>query len=168
MSIISRQCTHMSPRSKLCRLNCIFMEPFPLFECIFGSLLVFVVFPMKHMWRIIYANGLTVCFNHLSRVVQQVVCIDHADVGNRTEFIGCIIVISAANRISRSVMAGSIRRRTRKDWPYKSGTDKEVKHSANFIIPGFGWVELVEARDFVKWRNGATVVRGNAVMRISD
>ena len=43
-----------------------------------------------------------------------------------------------------------------------------VKDASKLVITGLGRKEIIEASDSIKWRDSATIVRGDAVARMAD
>jgi len=125
----------------------IVMKTFPFLKGISRSLVSLLCVPDQHLRTIINSNFLAISFDDSFGIVQKIIGIDNSD----TDFtiLQCCM-LSGNNRADLVFLA------------------EEVEDSAKLIITSLGRHEIVEASDFVQRWNGASVIRWDAVTRVSD
>lgn len=141
----------MSPGFQLRRVNSVLVEALPLFKCILRVVVVLLVIPVEHLWRVLDSDTLAEGLDYSGRVVEEIVSIDDAD-------------LSGSLRVSVDtvrLLAGNL------------GSDlsvftKVVEDTALLVIPGFRGHEVVETSHLIKRWNGAAVVAGDAVLGVTD
>jgi hypothetical protein len=125
----------------------IVVETLPFLKGISNSLVCLLGVPDQHLRAIINSNFFAVSFDDSFGVVQKIIGIDNGD----TNF----------TILQFAMLPGN-------SWTDLIFFAKEIEDPAKFIVTSLGRHEIVEAGDFVKRRNGASVVRWDTVTRVSD
>ena len=148
--------TYVRSRLQVCRIDSVLVEAWPLLKCLLGTRLILLVVPIHHVWRILEVYTPTEDLQNAFRIIKEIICIHHADVGT---FLACSI-----RRIAIYIAVGVVAmvRPNMSDFP------EVLEDSANFVVAGFSWVKVVEASQFVKWWYRASVIGGDAGMRIAN
>lgn len=120
----------------------IVVESPPLLESNLSTLVVLFDVPIEHFWAVFNANFLTVGFNYTLRVVQEIISIDDS---NADFTVIQLVILPSLGRPNLLLLY------------------QEVEDSAKLIVASLRWHKIVEASNFIKWRNGASPVRWNAV-----
>lgn len=141
----------MSPWLQLRRVNSILVEPLPLLKSSLGVMVVLLVVPVEHTWRVLDSNTVAESLDDFVRVVKKVVGVNHADID------GALGVAIGAIRLLASDLGSNL-----------SGLTEVVKNTALLVVSSFGGHEVVEASHLVERWDGATVVAGNAVLGVTD
>lgn len=104
-------------------------------------------------------NTVTICLNDASRVIKEVVGVHDADIDLSVLSIGVRMPIGA----SVMVVGVIIKFRMTSDTRSKlvAGT-KVVEDTSELVVTSLGGIEVVESGKFIKWRDGASIVRWNA------
>lgn len=114
---------------------------------------------------VIDPNDVTICLNDTSRIIKKIVGIHDANIDL------CVFGIAVTVPIRTSIVPVGIItkfRMTSNTRPYLAVGTKVVEHTAELVVAGFGGHEVVEPGDFVKWRDGASVIRRNARTRVAN
>lgn len=143
------------------------MEAPPLRELLPGEAAVLLAVPAEHVGRVLDADAPAVGLDHGRGVVEEVVCVDDADLhsffGRSVDAVHTIGAVHLLDTLDVGVE--TTRGDVRSD---KAHLAHVLKDPADLVVAGLGGVEIVEARHLVQRRDGAAVVRGDAVVRIAD
>lgn len=149
-TITRRWSPYMSPRLEILGIDGILVEPLPLLECGFGTLLILFVVPVKHVVTELQPDALAVNPQDTLGIIQQVIGIN--DTGFR------FVDIAIRNPVC---LAGNL-------GCDQTGFPGEIEESTQLVVSRFIRVEVVEAGHGVQRRDGAAVVRGNAGVGVAD
>lgn len=147
----------MLPRLQIRAINRILMKTWPLLKRLLRVDLMLFICPLKHLWLEGQAYRGAVCADNALRVVEQIICVDDANLCARRCSIGIAI---RPNRGSIGLI-GTM-------WSYLPEKAQILKHPANFVVASFGGIEVVEACLVVEGWDGASEVGGDAGVRVAD
>ena len=147
----------MRPWLQIRAINRILVEARPLFKRLLRVHLMLLVRPLEHLGLKRQAYRVAVGADDPLRVIEQVVGVDDADLGaSRCTVCGTVYPFCGA--VALICMTGS----------YLPDGAEVLEDAADFVVAGFGGVEVVEACFVVEGWDGAAEVRGNARVRVAD
>ena len=141
------------------------MEAWPFLKRLLGTCLVFFVVPVKHLGLVFEVHALAEPLEDVFRIIEEVICIDDANLDSFLLGLGGIVAIRCAVRL---LCAGIAVGAVCMTWPNLARTSQIIEHSANLVIPSFDWIEIIEARKLVEGRDGAAVVGWDARVWVAD
>ena len=143
----------MSSRNQGLGLNRVIVESAPLLEAVTGKIIILLRVPGQQRRIIRDTHAGAESLDGRRRSIQHIIRIDQADLMN--------------GLLGAAMLDLDIRscRHARSDKPL---ANEVVKVSSELAVPGLGGVVVVESRDVIQRRNGAAIIRGHAVVRITD
>lgn len=104
-------------------------------------------------------DTVTICLNDPSWVIKEVVGVHDADIDLSVLSMGDRTPIGASITAVGLIVEFRMTSDTRSNLTV--GT-KVVEDTSELVVTGFGGVEVVESGKFIKWRDGASIVRWDA------
>lgn len=108
---------------------------------------------------VVNSNTVTVCLNDASWVIKEVVGVHDANIDLSVLSIGVRMPIGASITAVGVIAEFRMTSDTRSNLAV--GT-KVVEDASEFVVAGFGGVEIVESGKFIEWRDGASIIRWDA------
>lgn len=145
-------------------LNRIVVEPLPFLKGSSRKCVVLLSVPAQQIRVVRNTDAFAIPLDHLSRVIEHLVCIYDANL-NAALFRMVAIHTIAGCRMSCSVGDPARCGHTR---PHDVDLAEVVKNTADLIVAGFRWRKVVKAGDIVQRWDGASVVGRDAIVGIAD
>ena len=150
------------------------MPTLPFFERLGRLLVVLFGVPDQHAWVVFQINGFAKLLNGSFRIIQQIVCIDHANLDLRRLIrvmaIGIFIGVAVRVAIHQSVRAAVGR-------PISPACDfgsdlmnrtEKVKEPPLLVVAHFRGHKIMEPCLLIQRRDRATIIRRHGASRVAD
>lgn len=141
--------TYMGSWSQLGGVDGIFVETIPLCKSLLGGIVISLVIPVEHIARKRLSNALAEFFDDSVRCIEEIISIDEADIDFVAGSVG--MAVCSVRPIGLVLLTSDF-------WPHLADTAEVIEKRAELGISSFFGVEVVESRDFVQWRDRASVV----------
>ena len=131
------------------------MKALPFRKDLLRVALVVHVVPIQHVRLVLETRAVAVRFDDTGWIVEKIIGVHHADLD--TFNFGTTGITTQC-----AVPAIGVVRTNQTD------LSEVFEDASDFVVASFGRVEVVEAGNFVQWRDRAPKVRGNTGVRITD